>query len=71
MLGEGHADREIAAILSIGVRTVEFHVANILRKPGVDNRRDARALGARLRLIGDRSAQRRQTRSSGRVAALA
>ena len=43
--------RRLADRLYIGVRTVEFHVANILRKLEVENRRDAAALAARLRLI--------------------
>jgi DNA-binding CsgD family transcriptional regulator len=34
-------DREIAAVLGIGVRTVEQHVANILAKLGAANRYQA------------------------------
>jgi len=38
LLVEGHADREIAAALFIGRRTVETHVAGILNKLGLDSR---------------------------------
>jgi len=38
LLVEGHADREIAAELFIGRRTVETHVAAILNKLGLDSR---------------------------------
>lgn len=51
MLCQHLSDAEIGDRLYIGVRTVEFHVANILRKLEVENRRDAAALAARLRLI--------------------
>jgi DNA-binding CsgD family transcriptional regulator len=45
------SDAEIGDRLYIGVRTVEFHVANILRKLEVENRRDAAALAARRGLV--------------------
>jgi non-specific serine/threonine protein kinase len=38
LLVEGHSDREIAAALGIGRRTVETHVAGILNKLGLDSR---------------------------------
>jgi DNA-binding NarL/FixJ family response regulator len=41
-------DREIATLPSIGTRTVEFHVANILRKLGAAKRREAVASASRL-----------------------
>jgi DNA-binding NarL/FixJ family response regulator len=37
-LMQGHANKEIATALGCSVRTVEFHVANILHKHGVDTR---------------------------------
>jgi DNA-binding CsgD family transcriptional regulator len=45
------SDAEIGDRLYIGVRTVEFHVATILRKLEVENRRDAVALTARRGLV--------------------
>jgi DNA-binding NarL/FixJ family response regulator len=44
-------DKEIADALFLSTRTVESHVANILAKLGVENRRDVAAAAARLGLI--------------------
>jgi two-component system, NarL family, response regulator LiaR len=51
LLAERFSSSEIATTLYIGVRTVEFHVANILGKLGTGNRRDAVAIASRLSLI--------------------
>jgi len=51
LVAEHRTDREIATILYIGVRTVEFHLSNILGKLGAENRREAAAFAVRLGLI--------------------
>ena len=50
LLGQRLSDAEIADRLYIGVRTVEFHVSNILGKLGVENRREAAALASHIQL---------------------
>ena len=51
LLERGAADREIAAALTISVKTVEKHVGSILRKTGAQNRTQAVAR-ARERVAG-------------------
>jgi DNA-binding NarL/FixJ family response regulator len=47
LLGHRLTDREIADQLFVSVRTAEAHVANILAKLGVRNRREAAAVAGR------------------------
>jgi len=51
LVAEGRSDREIATILYISTRTVEFHVANILGKLGAGNRREAATIAAHFGLV--------------------
>jgi NarL family two-component system response regulator LiaR len=51
LLTERRSDREIARRLYIGVRTVEFHVANILAKLDATNRHDAVMIAALCGLL--------------------
>jgi two-component system nitrate/nitrite response regulator NarL len=51
LLADRLSDREIGSRLFIGTRTAEFHVANIIDKLGVANRREAAAAAARLGLV--------------------
>jgi DNA-binding CsgD family transcriptional regulator len=51
LLGQRLSDAEIADQLFIGVRTAEFHVANIMGKLGATSRREAIATAARMRLL--------------------
>ena len=51
LLERGSTDREIAAALTISVKTVEKHVGSILRKLGAQNRTQAVSL-ARERVAG-------------------
>jgi DNA-binding CsgD family transcriptional regulator len=50
LVAEHLTDKEIAAQLFVGVRTVQTHVTNILGKLGVENRRKAAAEARRLGL---------------------
>lgn len=50
LVADGCTDREIAEQLVIGLRTAQTHVAAILRKLGVKNRREA---AARFRALHD------------------
>lgn len=51
LLVERRTDREISQILYIGLRTVEFHVANILGKLEAPNRYEAGPIAARLGVL--------------------
>src|SRR6266508_198022 len=51
LLARHQTDKEIAEALFVGPRTVQTHVANILNKLGVENRRAAAAEAARLGLV--------------------
>jgi DNA-binding NarL/FixJ family response regulator len=51
LLARGKSDREIAAALYIGTRTVETHVSNLIAKLGVSNRTEAAALATREHLV--------------------
>jgi DNA-binding CsgD family transcriptional regulator len=50
LLREGRANKEIADALGCTVRTVEFHVTNLLRKVGVSSRLELVARGRRAQL---------------------
>jgi DNA-binding CsgD family transcriptional regulator len=47
LLAQGCSDKEIAASLYIGVRTVQTHVANVFAKLGVNGRAEAAAIAVR------------------------
>jgi predicted ATPase/DNA-binding CsgD family transcriptional regulator len=51
LLADRLSDREIGSHLFIGTRTAEFHVANIIGKLGVADRREAAATAAQLGLV--------------------
>ena len=51
LLAEGRSDREIAAALFIGPRTVQTHVANLFAKLGAKNRAEAAVLAVRHGLV--------------------
>jgi DNA-binding CsgD family transcriptional regulator len=47
LLSEGRSNKEIAASLTCSVRTVEFHISNLLRKVGASSRLELVAGGRR------------------------
>ena len=51
LLAQGHSDKEIAAALFIGARTVQSHVGNIFAKLGVNARAEAAAVAVRRGLV--------------------
>jgi DNA-binding NarL/FixJ family response regulator len=51
LLAQRQTDKEIAAALFLGPRTVQSHVAHILNKLGVANRREAAARADHLGLL--------------------
>jgi non-specific serine/threonine protein kinase len=51
LLAQGNSDKEIAATLLIGTRTVQTHVGNLFAKLGVNGRTEAAALAVRRGLV--------------------
>jgi DNA-binding CsgD family transcriptional regulator len=51
LLAQGHSDKEIAAVLFIGTRTVQTHVGNLFAKLGVNGRTEAAAVAVRRGLV--------------------
>ncbi len=54
LIGQGHTNARIADELVISVRTVDSHVAAVLDKLGVRDRRDAAARAAELSVLDAR-----------------
>jgi len=48
LLGRGYTNRQIAAELTISVKTASVHVSHILRKLGMSRRLEAAAIAHRL-----------------------
>jgi non-specific serine/threonine protein kinase len=61
LLAQARTDREIATALFLSKRTVNTHVASILDKLGVDNRREAVTRARELNLLPDASETPRHT----------
>jgi two-component system, NarL family, uhpT operon response regulator UhpA len=51
LIGQGLADKEIAAEIGTTAKTAQFHVANLLDKLGAQNRTDAVRIGYARGLI--------------------
>ena len=51
LLAQGNSDKEIAAVLLIGARTVQTHVGNLFAKLGVNGRTEAAAIAVRRGLV--------------------
>jgi DNA-binding NarL/FixJ family response regulator len=51
LVAQGRANKEIAAELGIGEKTVKTHVSNLLSKLGVQSRTQAALYAARVGLI--------------------
>ncbi len=55
LLARGRSNKQIAASLSLGLRTVESHVSNLLGKLGVNSRTEAVTYALNHRLVSPRS----------------
>jgi DNA-binding NarL/FixJ family response regulator len=55
LLAEGKANKEIAASLAIGEKTVKTHVSNILSKLGVSSRTQAALYAVQIGLVGNKT----------------
>jgi DNA-binding NarL/FixJ family response regulator len=51
LIAQGKANKEIAAALTIGEKTVKTHVSNILMKLGVQSRTQAALYAAQIGLV--------------------
>ena len=51
LLANRLSDGEIGSLLYIGTRTAEFHVANVIGKLGVANRRETAAVASQRGLV--------------------
>jgi len=58
LLGKGSSNREVAAALGVGVRTVEGYVSNVLAKCGVRSRTEAVLFALSHHLVAVPSAER-------------
>ncbi|MEO8448644.1 MAG: response regulator transcription factor [Gemmatimonadota bacterium] len=72
LIAEGYTNAELAEQLGIGLRTVETHRANLVRKLGTQSRAELVRYARNAKLIpSSRSAPARATRPAARVPAIA